>query len=98
VIELLYHSENNKVFLFKFYFYDRGIIVDFYFGLVKINTKARLHNVDDILVFSKQYQQIYYIYTTSFRKDHSRVDWLFVVKTKPNLEVVSKLFKMVMMK
>ena len=51
VIELQYHSENNKVFLFKLYFYDRGIIVDSYVGLVKINTKARLHNVNDILVF-----------------------------------------------
>jgi len=63
-----------KSFLFKFYFYDRGIIVDSHFGLIKINTKTRLHNVDDILVFSKQYQQIYYIHTTSFRKDRSRVD------------------------
>ena len=51
MIELQYHSENNKVFLFKLYFYDRGIIVDSYVGLVKINTKARLHNVNDILVF-----------------------------------------------
>jgi hypothetical protein len=38
----------------------------------------------------KQCQQVYYTYTPSFRKDRSRVDWLFVLKTKPRgrVEVV----------
>jgi len=27
-------------------------------------------------------QQVYYTYTPSFGNDHSRVDWLFVVKIK----------------
>ena len=43
VIELQYHSEQNKVFLFKCYWYDttaRGIRVDSHYGLVEINSKA----------------------------------------------------------
>jgi hypothetical protein len=58
--------------------------------LVKINSKARLHNVNDVFVFAKQCQQVYYTYTRSFRKDRSRVDWLSVLKTKPRglVEVV----------
>jgi len=74
------------VFLFKCYWYDttnRGIRVDPYYGLVEINSKARLHNVNDVFVFAKQCQQVYYTYTPFFRKDRSRVDWLSVLKTKP---------------
>jgi len=33
-------------------------------------------------VFAKQCQQVYYTYTSSFKKDRSRVDWLYVLKTK----------------
>jgi hypothetical protein len=62
---------------------NRGIRVDPHFGLVKINSKARLRNVNDVFVFEKQCQQVYYTYTPSFRKDRSRVDWLSVLKTKP---------------
>jgi hypothetical protein len=81
------------VFLFKCYRYDttdRGIRVDPHYGLVKINSKARLRNVNDVFVFAKQCQQVYYTYTPSFRKDQSRVDWLSVLKTKPRgrVEVV----------
>ena len=86
VIELQYHSEQNKVFLFKCYWYDttdRGIRVDPYHGLVKNNSKARLHNINDVFLFAKQYQQVYYICTPSFIKDCSRVDWLSVLKTRP---------------
>ena len=61
----------------------REIIVDPHHGFVKINSKSRLGNVDDVFVFAKQCQQIYYTYTPSFRKDCSRVDWLSIVKTKP---------------
>jgi hypothetical protein len=93
VIELQYHSEQNKVFLFKCYWYDttdRGIRVDHHYGLVEINSKARHRNVNDVFVFAKQCQQIYYTYTPSFRKDRSRVDWLSVLKTTPKgrVEVV----------
>jgi hypothetical protein len=93
VIELQYHSEQNRVFLFKCYWYDttdRGIRVDLHYGLVEINSKARLRNVNDVFVFAKQCQQVYYTYTPSFRKDRSRVDWLFILKTKPRgrVEVV----------
>jgi hypothetical protein len=73
------------VFLFKCYWYDttdRGIKVDLHYGLVEINSKARHHNVNDVFVFAKQCQQVYYTYTPSFRKDRSRVDWLSVLKTK----------------
>jgi hypothetical protein len=57
VVKLQYHSEHNKVFLFKCYWYDtndRGIRVDSHYGLVEINSKARLHNVNDVFVFAKQ--------------------------------------------
>jgi len=86
IIELQYHSEHNIVFLFKCYWYDttdRGIKVDPRYGLVEINSKARHRNVNDVFVFTKQCQQVYYTYTLSFRKDWSRVDWLSVLKTKP---------------
>jgi hypothetical protein len=56
VIELQYHSEQNRMFLFKCYWYDttdRGIRVDPYYGLVEINSKARHRNVNDVFVFAK---------------------------------------------
>ena len=57
VVELQYHSEQNRVFIFKCYWYDttdRGIRVDPYYGLVEINSKARLRNINDVFVFAKQ--------------------------------------------
>jgi len=72
VVELQYHSKQNRVFLFKCYWYDttdRGIRVDSHYGLVEINSKARLRNVNDVFVFAKQCQQVYYTYTSSFKKD-----------------------------
>ena len=89
-----YHSEKNRLFLFKCYWYDItdiGIKVDHLYGLVKINSKVRPHNVNDVFGFAKQCQQIYYTYTPSFRKDRSRVDWLSVLRTKSR--VVSSLFR-----
>jgi hypothetical protein len=88
-----YHNEQNRVFLLKCYWYDttdRGIRVDLHYGLVKINSKARLRNINDVFVFTKKFKQFYYTYTPSFRKDRSRVDWLSVLKTKPRgrVEVV----------
>jgi hypothetical protein len=93
VIELQYHNEQNRVFLFKCYWYDtidRGIRVDPHYDLVEINSKARLRKINDVFVFAKQCQHVYYTYTPSFRKDRSRVDWLSVLKTKPwgRVEVV----------
>jgi len=93
VIELQYYSKQNRVFLFKCYWYDttnREIKVDPHYGLVEINSKVRHRNVNDVFVFAKQCQQVYYTYTPSFRKDRSRVDWLSVLKTKPkgHVEVV----------
>jgi hypothetical protein len=93
VVELQYHNEQNRVFLFKCYWYDttdRGIRVDPHYGLVEINSKARLRNINDVFVFAKQCQQVYYTYTPSFRKDRSRVDWLSILKMKPQgrVEVV----------
>jgi hypothetical protein len=81
------------VFLFKCYSYDttdRGIRVDPHYGLVEINSKARLRNINNVFFFVKQCQQVYYIYTPSFRKDRSRVDWLSILKMKPKgrVEVV----------
>ena len=73
------------MFLFKCYLYDtsdRGIRVDPHYGLVEINSKARLRNVNDVFVFAKKCQQVYYTYTPSFRKDRSGVDWLSILKTK----------------
>ena len=57
VIKLQYHSEQNRMFLFKCYWYettDRGIRVDPHYGLVEINSKARHRNVNDVFVFTKQ--------------------------------------------
>ena len=57
VIELQYHSEQNRVFLFKCYWYDttdKEIRVDPHHGLIKINSKARLRNNNDVFVFVKQ--------------------------------------------
>jgi len=54
VIELQYHNEHNRVFLFKCYWYDTidiGIGVDLHHGLVKTNTNIRLRNVDDVFFF-----------------------------------------------
>ena len=59
VIELQYHSEQNKYFLFKCYWddtTDREIRVDPHHFLVEINIKARLCNVDDVFVFVMQCQ------------------------------------------
>ena len=56
VIELQNHSQHNKVFLFKCYWYDttnRGIRVDLHHALIEINSKARLYNVNNIFVFAK---------------------------------------------
>ena len=88
-----YYSKHNIVFLFKCYWYDitdRRIRVNLYHGLVKINLKARPRNVNDVFIFIKQCQQVYYIYTHSFRKDCLKVDWLSIVNTKPRgcVEVV----------
>ena len=74
------------MFLFKCYWYDttdRGIRVDTHHGLVEINSKSRLRNINDVFVFAKQCQQVYYTYTPSFRNNWSRVDSFFVLKTKP---------------
>ena len=95
VIELQYHSEHNRVFLFKCYWYDttnKEIRVDHHYDLVEINSKARFHNVNNVFVIAKQCQHVYYTYTLSFRKDRSRVDWLSILKMKPG--VVSRLFRM----
>jgi len=86
VIKLQYDSELNKIFLYKCYWYDTtdiGIKVDPYHCLVEININVRLHNIEDVFIFFKQYQQVYYTYTLLFRKELSRVDWLSMVKTKP---------------
>ena len=51
VIELQYHSEQNRVFLFKCYWYDttdKEIKVHPHYSLVEINSKARLYNVNDV--------------------------------------------------
>jgi len=93
VVELQYHNEHSRVFLFKCYWYDttdRGIRVYPHYSLVEINSKARLRNVNDVFDFAKQCQQVYYTYTLSFRKNRSRVDWLSVLKMKPmgRVEVV----------
>jgi len=82
-----------KCVLFKCYWYDitdRGIRVDPHYGLVEINLKARHRNVNDVFVFAKQCQQVYYTYTPFFKRDQSRVDWLSILKTKPRgrVEVV----------
>jgi hypothetical protein len=41
----------------------REIRIDHHHGLVQINKRCRLSNINDVFVFSKQYQQVYYTYT-----------------------------------
>jgi len=84
VIELWYYRLEDTVFLFKCYWYntDREIRIDSHHGLVVIIKRDRFYNINDIFVFIKQCQQVYYTYTPSFRKDHNRVDYLSIVKTK----------------
>jgi hypothetical protein len=56
VIELQYHNEQIIVFLFKWYWYDttdKWIKVDSHHGLVKINSKAKLCNTNNVFVFAK---------------------------------------------
>jgi len=86
-------TEGMKLSNWDSYWYDktdREIRVDPHYGLVEINSKARHRNINDVFVFAKQCQQVYYTYTPFFRKDRSRVDWLSVLKTKPKgrVEVV----------
>jgi len=93
VIELQYHSKHNRVFLFKCYWYNttgRGIKINPYHDLVEINLKVKLRNVNNVFVFAKQCQQVYYTYTPSFENDRSRIDWLSILKIKPKgrIEVV----------
>ena len=47
-----------------------------------IKKKGRLGNINNVFVFTKQYQQVYYTYIHSFTNDSNRVDWFFVMKTK----------------
>jgi len=57
VVELQYHNKQNKLFLFNCYWYDttdRQIRVDPHYGLVEINSKAKLCNVNNVFVFAKQ--------------------------------------------
>ena len=55
------------MFLFKCYWCDtnKRIRVDLHYGLVKINKNDKLQNINDVFVFFKQYQQMYYTYTIS---------------------------------
>jgi len=95
VVKQQYHSDQNIMFLFKCYLCDttnKGFRVDPHYGLVEINSKFRPHNVNDVFVFAKQCQQVYYTYTPSFRKDRSRVYWLSILKMKHR--VVSRLLRM----
>ena len=51
--------------------------------MIKINKRDKLNNINDIFVFGKQCQKVYYKYTHSFRNDSNIVHWLYVMKTKP---------------
>jgi len=72
---------------------DRGIRVDPHYGLVEINSKARLHNINDVFVFAKQCQQVYYTHTPLHleRIDQELIGCPFY---KRNLRVMSRLFRM----
>jgi hypothetical protein len=55
VIELQYHSEQDTLVLFKYYWYgiNREIRVNLHHGIVKVNKIGQLHNVNDVFVFAK---------------------------------------------
>jgi len=59
-----------------------GIRVDHHHGLLEVNKNDRLRNINNIVIFVKQCQKIYYIYTFFFRNDHNRVDWLSIIESK----------------
>jgi hypothetical protein len=43
-----------------------GIRVDHHHGLLEVNKNDRLRNINNIVIFVKQCQKIYYIYTFFF--------------------------------
>jgi hypothetical protein len=73
--------------LFKYYWYDidRGIKVNPYYGMVEIHKRDKFRNINKIYIFLPNNANKCFINTLLFRKDHNRVDWLSVVKTKPKL-------------
>jgi hypothetical protein len=77
------------MFLFKCYWCDTntGIKVDHHHGLLEENKNDKLRNINNIFIFVKQYQKIYYIYTSFFRNDHDRVDWLSIIETESKSRV-----------
>ena len=80
VIELQYHSEQNRIFLFKCNWYDttnEGIRVDPYYGLIEIISIARHCNINDVFLFAKQCQQVYYTPLPLERTDQELIGYLF---------------------
>jgi hypothetical protein len=60
-----------------------GIRVDHHHGLLEVNKNDRLRNINNIVIFVKQCQKIYYIYIFFFfRNDHNRIDWLSIIESK----------------
>lgn len=55
--------------------------------LSKLIKKIRLRNINNVFVFAKQCQQVYHNYTLSFRNDHNKNNWLFIMKTKPRSHI-----------
>ena len=62
-------------------------MVDHHYGLVEISKRDRLSNINDVFIFAKQCQKVYYSYTHSFKNNYNRVYWLFVVKIRPRSHV-----------
>ena len=100
VIELQYHNKQNIDFLFKWYWYDtidRGIKVDSHHDLVEINTKARLRNIDNVFVFFPSNTNKFIAHAL-FPLKRIVLELIDYPLWKPNLGVMSKLFKIVTMK
>jgi hypothetical protein len=55
----------DTLVLFKYYWYDtdKGIRVNPYHGMVEIHKRDRFLNINNIFVFPKQCQQVFYKYT-----------------------------------
>jgi len=98
VIELKYHNEQNRVFLFKYYWFDttnREIKVDLHHGLEKNNTRLDFTTLTMSLFSPSNASN--FITQTLFPLERIVLGLIDCLLLKPNLEAMIKLFRMVMM-
>ena len=84
MIELQCHNRQNRLFI---YLNIIGMIPAIeeskYVPIMALNIKVRLYSFNNVFVFIKQSIQVYCSNTFSLANDHSRVNWLSILKIKP---------------